>query len=249
MPMATAPQTHPWATAARFALLAIFVLIAPPGVQAGPSTKATTQPVQDEEPIQPVDPATVVNLLPLEKREGSCVVKIGKKSSREVDYLLEPSEDNTWRSTIEGIRVVYFSKGEKGEILLPREDDLAENVQVSYHPALQILPGTWADGRAVEGASDMEIKNAKSGLVREKGTCTYRVELVGRQKVDTPAGTFDAILVRETRHIRLKLAKSDVTVLNWYVPGKGEVAEHVIESTKALGFLGGKKESDTRISK
>jgi len=223
------------------------LLMALPSLAGSKSNEVPT--ADGDGPMESVETSQANDLIPFVLRQGACVVKIGKKSAREVDYQFEALEDGRWKSTVEGVHIVYLQRGERGETLLPREDDLLENVIVTYSPALPVLPAEWGDDRAVEGAVDMVIKNAKTGLVREKGTCSYRVELVGKQRIKTPDGEFDTIVVRETRHIRLKLAKSDVTVVNWYVPGKGEVAEHVTESTKALGILGGKKESDMRLSK
>ena len=197
-------------------------------------------------------------LLPLKEASGAYLVKVGKKPATEDEYRLEQTDDGLWALTLNDMHVTYFRRAKDGSTTVPREIDLGEHVEVDYQPEIQLLPGSWENGPVIDGTTSMIVKNTKTGLVREKGVCVYRLELVGKQKVHTPAGDFEAFVVRETRHIRLNLAKSDVVRTAWYDPvppgnapgtGKGEVAEHIETTTKAFGFIGGKKVTDSRLSR
>lgn len=212
------------------------------------SNSPATQPADG--PLEPVkDLKALKEFVPFQSRSGAFMLKVGKKPDREIDFHFDAEQNDLWAYTLADKHVTYYKAGKDGGIVIPRELDSNEHVEITYTPAFQMLPANWADSPVYDGTCTMVVKNSKTGLVREKGTCVYRVELLGKQKIHTPAGDFEACLVRETRHIRLNLAKSDVMSLTWYVPGQGEVADHTETTTKALGIIGGKTVEETRLAR
>jgi hypothetical protein len=190
-----------------------------------------------------------IELLPLAAHAGVVEVTEGYKHPRQVDYRMEADEDGQWRLSTDGTGVVYFRKGNDGAVEITREDDMGENVAVSYEPPIVGVPTALVPGKMVRGSVNMTVRNLKNGHVRDAGRCDYTVELLGRQEVTTPAGRFDAYVIRSTRTIELKHARSQVTIQGWYVPAKGEVLEHVKELTTALGVLEFQSEQVTRLVK
>ena len=225
------------------------------GVAAVGADSAATQPSMEElathdGPLELVSEADKrLELYPLKESSGAYWVKSGRKPEGEVAYRLEMGDDGQWSMTLNDMHMTYLRRRKDGATMVPREDDLGEHIEIDYEPVMQLVPGTWENGPVVEGTATMTVKNIRTGLVREKGTCVYRIELVGKQKVHTPAGDFEALVVRQTRHIRLSLAKSDVVMTSWYAPGRGAVAEHIETTTKAFGFIGGKKVTDSRLAR
>ncbi|MCX5658704.1 MAG: hypothetical protein NTW19_03155 [Planctomycetota bacterium] len=211
---------------------------------AWPASAATTQPSSSNDAAPGAG-----ELVPLKARHGAYSIQVGKKQAQIVPFRFEPGEESSWTLTLEGRSVARFTRGEDGSLLVPRESDLNERVEVTYEPGLRVLPGKWEPGKPSECTSKMVIRNSKDGSLKEKGTCSIRVELVGKERVTTPAGEFDAMLVRETRQIRLRMAKADVTCETWYVPGVGEVAERSVTTTKALGLFGGKEVSESKLAR
>lgn len=206
-----------------------------------------------EPPPQPpaTQPAAVTagDLVPLKARSGAFSIQLGKKPAQTVPFAFTDAGEGVWTYTLEDRSVARFRRGADGGLLVAKETDLDERVDVTYDPALCVLPPTLEPGKPFESLSKMVIRNSRDGSLKEKGTCAVRVELIGTQRIVTPAGEFTAVQVRETRQIRLRVAKADVNCDTWYVPGVGEVAEKSLTVTKALGIFGGKEVSESKLAR
>ncbi|MEX0775179.1 MAG: hypothetical protein WD042_05635 [Phycisphaeraceae bacterium] len=138
-----------------------------------------------------------------------------------------------WTIRVQDKCVTYFVPSPQG-LLIAREDDIKENVRVDYEPALLALPTGLSADKPYEGRAKVRIVNLTTGVQREEGDVTYRVELLGVQEVKTPAGTFRATLLRTTRHMDLALADVKVVITTAFDSELGEVAERVEQTTTAL---------------
>jgi hypothetical protein len=127
-----------------------------------------------------------------------------------------------------------------------REIDMTERVEVTYEPALQMLPARLTRGEPVSNTVTMTIRNLADGKVRDQGTCELTCEHIGIETVQTPAGDFEAHIVQATRRIDLALAKVLVDVEESYAVGVGTVVETIRRDTKALGLFSIKSEEEIR---
>ncbi len=217
------------------------------------ATQLATPAQAEDHPVQPITADQAPggrDLMPMHDRTGEYSIQPEDKPAQRTPFHLQPKGpkgDDLWRLTLENKAATFFQPDPDGNIMIPCEDDLGENVEMTYTPALKMLPGQWPKGLVVEGDVKMLVKNIKTGGVREKGHCKYRVELLGRQRVSTPAGDFDTYLVRETRHIFLQMAKADSICDTWYVAEKGDVKEHTKERTKVFGLFGGWHVEDCQL--
>ncbi len=153
-----------------------------------------------------------------------------------------------WRLTLEGFDIVQLSLHEDGTLLTIQEEDITSRVRVHYDPPLPILPARLAVGHSLEGESRVEIRNLSDGSVRTKGVCKYHIELFGRQWINTPAGRFDAYVVQANRQMALDMATVDVTLLNAYVPGKGQIAQTLAKKVLVMGLFPTQSEREIRVA-
>ena len=72
---------------------------------------------------------------------------------------------------------------------------------------------------------------------RDAGRITYRLRVIGRAPVVTPAGTTDSVIVRMTREMDLGLAEVKIDTVRAWAPGAGVVAEVSDRRVRALGLL------------
>ena len=158
---------------------------------------------------------------------------------------VEPEADH-WRTTIETLYASTFRQRRDGAIETLCDEDAADSVAVVYEPAFVALPPQMIVGRPFEGACRVLVTDLGSGADRDEGTCTYRIELLGRRRVSTTSGPFDAYLVRTTRHLELRLAEARVTTDATYLPGRGIVRENTHQITRVLGLLDMQKRHEVR---
>jgi DUF3108-like len=181
---------------------------------------------------------TAAELFPLRAWSGEYVVSSPPEAEpAPAPFQLEPAEGGRWRWQFPGDHEVHLTKDADGSLLIAADVDFTQAAHVDYDPPLRRLPATLKPGEAYEGESKMVVKHTANGAVRDQGTCAYKVELIESRAVDTPAGRFDAAIVRMTRSIKLNLAQVEVTIVTAYAPGVGVVAEYVDRNTKALGLF------------
>jgi hypothetical protein len=95
----------------------------------------------------------------------------------------------------------------------------------------------------------MLVHRLVDGSLRDKGQCTYRVELLGWQFLTTPAGAFEARVIRTTRQIKLRFAKVTVVVLDAYSPDGGQVAQRVDQTIRTLGLISVHSHEELRLAR
>lgn len=179
---------------------------------------------------------TALDLQPL--REGTWLFEVteGPRTGRELTATIQSDGPNRWRYELEDTRVVFLEVNADGGIVVPREQDLEENVEVTYTPALVMLPGKFTVGEPHKDECGVAITNLKTGEIRDRGRCAYTRELIG-----PAAGMPNAWLVRGTRHLDLGLATADIVIETTYIPGQGTETERVEQKTRPLGLFTIKK--------
>jgi len=216
------------------------------------ATGCRTAPVAPGEGFpgdQPVRPAPAVASTDLmEPRDATVVYKVteGPDAGRDL-VLVVVTDDQGWIATLTGWNRVRMTRSEQGAVLTHFDVDLASKVRVDYDPPITILPPRLAVGKPFEGDCRVQVRNLDDGSLRTRGTCQYRVELIGRQIVTTPAGEFDAFLVRTHRHMKLTLADAVITTLDAYGPQRGQVAHRLVKKVRLLGLVPTQSSREMRL--
>lgn len=161
---------------------------------------------------------------------------------------LRPAAQGTWKDVTTSIHTMVL-KEDDGRLIMLSEEDIAENVAIVYDPPFALLPAQVAMGEKVTGTTTMTVNHLSTGKRRDSGPCRYVVELLGMQKVATPAGVFDAYLFRTTREIDLSLAKVNLTIHTAHVADVGIVMTRVEQKTKAIGIFSMSKSEESRKGK
>lgn len=233
---------------ARLIMLAAVTAIATGCASTPATTTATVEPPQTLNTS--AGPITSSRVMPARAATFAWKVIKGPHEGQTLEGGIESTGGSTFRLTVSDLRIVDMTHNDKGEWLLPRECDLGEKVEVLYDPPLLMLPHTLSTTEPTQPATvKMTVRHLDGGGERDKGECTYTVALLGTQRVTTPAGVFDAYIVRTVRRLNLGLAKGTVTVDTAYAVERGIVIERVTENLKAVGFITMKKESEFRLAK
>lgn len=184
-----------------------------------------------------ITPVRADRLMPRNDATGSFEVMVGPNKGK-IRPFTRTFKNNHWIIVEKGDHRGFYRQDSEGRIILDREDDFNEQVQVDYKPGIVILPPVLGDGDALpRGKVQMIVKNLKTGKIRDRGTCTYQVTAVTEKKITTPAGTFRGYVVEQKRHLNLSLAKVDLTIHTGYVPGKGTVMDALWQTMHAVGLI------------
>src|SRR5690606_36146332 len=101
-----------------------------------PPTATATAPAEAAAPATgPIDAAT---LFPLQPRSGMMRIMEGPQAGKLLPFELEQADDH-WVLTLQSRQRVYLRQDPQGGLAIFREDDLTEQVQVEYDPALPML--------------------------------------------------------------------------------------------------------------
>ena len=136
-------------------------------------------------------------------------------------------------------RRVLLGEGGDGSVLLRESVGGDKGLTVVFDPPVRLAPPLMREGETIESAFTARIRDA-SGQREEPGTGTARVTYAGRQRVETPMGTFDANLVMTEFFFDFGLVKIDRRARMWIAtirPGRTAiVAEDIVERQTVFGF-------------
>lgn len=210
---------------------------------------ATTSSASSDRGIRPVvKPIDGLRLNPLAARSGAVVYVEGERKGATATTTLAKSEGDTWQDMTKDIHKMVI-KDDAGALVMLSEEDVAENVAITYDPPFVLLPKKVVMGEKVTGQTTMTVNYLKTGKKRDSGPCHYVVELLGMQTIDTPAGSFDAYVFKTTREIDLSLAKVNITIHTAHVVDVGIVMTRVEQKTKAIGIFSMNKTEESRKTK
>jgi len=174
---------------------------------------------------------------------------VGKFAGRELPHRRSILPNGKVIDLLEGHQSAEFVVNDAVNLLA--EDDYASKVRVVYEPAMVVMPARLRAGETTEQLSEssMTVTNLADGSPRDRGRCKYKVELLGKARVATPAGSFDAWIVRTTRHLSLQMAGGTVVTHSAYVEGRGLIAEHIEQNLKMLGLIAVRSEDEFRLTR
>ncbi len=216
--------------------LALLVLLSINLAGCAASSRAPSHPETAARPTS-ITPIPADKLIPATDASGAFQVMVGPDKGA-IRPFTRTFKNGKWVIFEKGDHRGFYHLDKQGRIILDREDDLHENVQVDYDPGIVVLPAIVGNGSPLpSGKVTMIVKNLKTGRQRDHGTCTYQLTRIRREKLTTPAGTFDTYLVEQKRHLVLNLASVDLTIHTAYAPGVGTVLDTLWQTIHVLGLL------------
>ncbi len=190
--------------------------------------------------------ADIAPLFPLRRDKGRFQIVEGDDDGYAFAWQLEPAGQG-WVYTYEGYQQVWILQDEAGALRIVREDDLDEDVQVTYEPAVLMLPAKLETGFSESETVTMTVRSLDGTQLRSVGTCINTVTVLGKQSVSTPAGQFEAVMVETRRQVQLPIARVEVQIISAFVPGRGQVAERVVQKVRALGLFDTEEVREVRL--
>jgi len=182
------------------------------------------------------DSVTAAQLLPLREAEARFVVTAGKDKGRVINATLE-RDDEGWRLDMGKMKDRRLRAAKDGAVTMPWTEVEDSDSTLRFSPAAQVLPAKLTKGKAVKTDGRVRISNIAGDRNKASGKFERTVTLIGRQRVTTPAGAFDAHNVRAVEKFDLGLADVLVTTDTHYAPGTGIVRQHVVSKVTKLGLF------------
>lgn len=204
----------------------------PPSLAGSEPDVARAQPPADQETDQP----TPAELFGIDLATWEYRITEGDGEGRVVQTELTRADDDAlpFRRERHNNRVEHLAIAEDGSIVLGAVEDHNDGVITRYQPPLTIVPADLPTDGPQEYTTRMEVRNIDPPhRVRGEGEATRTIEYVGREEIDSPAGTFDAQRFDVTYHAEMPIATIDIDATEWYSPQTGLVAEQVDENVRA----------------
>ena len=100
-----------------------------------------------------------------------------------------------------------------------------------------LLPATVDRNTSLTGKTRVTVRSTRTPSVTYRGICTWQLDFIGVDPVETPAGMRPAYRLRAKREIRLPLAQISMTVDFEYMRGTGMVATSIDQVIRSLGLF------------
>lgn len=197
-------------------------------------------PPMPQEGLLPLTgPIEAADLLPLEPVRATGRIITSRGEADGIALSLQPASDEpgVWLWQVAGTSTSAIRESERGARVLLWETSVPDGVKVAYTTPVVLLPGSLGPGQTFTGESDVLVTKLSDGSTREQGTVTYEVAALGLQVVSVGGRDVELTVVRETRHMKLRMAQSVVVVTTGYLPMVGMVVQTVDERTTVLGLV------------
>jgi hypothetical protein len=153
----------------------------------------------------------------------------------------------TWERAVGQEYTLYLRRTPDGSLVMPSEVAHSHQALVQFDPPLSYLIAGLGPGerRVFDGKIDV-YSSSSPAMKWYSGKIQAATTHAGAYRVRTPAGTFDAVLIRtEYRIDILAVVSVRDTLYTFYAEGIGKVAEAEHRRISAMGLFS----SDTKIGK
>lgn len=153
----------------------------------------------------------------------------------------------TWKRTVGKEYTLYLSQTLEGSLVLPSEIAHAHKALVYFEPPLSYLIAGLRPGESRVFDGKMDVYSTRDPTTRwYSGRIRATTSLSGAYRVNTPAGTFSAMLVKTDYKIDILAVVSVTdTLYTFYTEGVGKVAEAEHRHISAVAIFN----SDTQFGK
>ena len=214
------------------AAILLALAVCPQWSAAIPTASADTASVDFQAPL----PVSAEELMPLEVRHGVYLVTEGPIRGRQVPFTFEPHGDH-WVLTKQEVARHELHRDRQGNLLIDRETDLREDRRIDYVSPIMLVPAMVDRATSLTGKTRVTVRSTRTPSVTYRGVCTWQLDFLGVDPVETPAGLRPVYRLRATREIRLPLAQISMTIDFEYVRGTGMVATDVDQVVHSLGLF------------
>jgi hypothetical protein len=142
--------------------------------------------------------------------------------------------DSAWTRHIGDTLVESFVSSAERDVLIVEEVDHRHGFRVVIEPGVH-LPAVIEPGAVWEVNANLRVYDLKDGSMAHQGKIEASNSYEGAFRIKTPAGEFDAILIREDFLLHIGPLKADDDRLLFYARGVGLVAE--VEGVRASALM------------
>jgi hypothetical protein len=152
----------------------------------------------------------------------------------QIERVASDDRDATWQIVTNTGDLQQFKVTRQHEVVKLAQEDADSDRLVVYQPGLVLDPGMQVGQSKTVDAKIRSYKRQKREEVEYDGKLTYTTSYLGAYRVTTPAGRFDARLLRHEYDIKIGPAKSHNVSYSFYADGVGNVAEVARDDVSAV---------------
>jgi hypothetical protein len=228
------------------ALVVVWPLLLAPGGARGAALSADEQAMLEELLGQGVigEPVAGSTLTPsfAPLRDGTWTYRIvggkqkGQTEQHVVTRLERDASGASWRYAVGAKGIVFIKENEDGSLTFVTEENTDQGVVSRYEPAepgllAGLAPG---DSKAFSVAVKVYDLSSPQDLAHE-GALDVTYSYLGAYKITTPAGSYDAALIKWTYQGKVGPAKVDDTQYRFFADNVGMVAS--VDKLDVSAFL------------
>ncbi len=164
-------------------------------------------------------------------QEGTWTYQIvgGKQAGRNEQHVIKRLEGDpsgaSWRYAVGTDRVLFIKQAADGSLTFVADEELDQGVITRYRPAQPGLLTGLAPGDSRSAKIAVEVSDLSDpDDVSHKGSLDVTYSYLGAYKVTTPAGAYDAALIRWTYKGKVGPAKVEDTQYRFFAENVGMLA-------------------------
>lgn len=174
-------------------------------------------------------------------QQANFLVTDGKHAHETWQFTSQLQDDGSILQLFHGQHNSRIKIQDGNFVTLFEENDFSQNAKVVYDPPIITIPADLTIQLHKPTTHRMTVYTLDGKSKRDQGICTVELDVLGMQKITTPAGVFDAMVIKENRQLKLGLVKGSVTIYNAYAPKVGLIGHRVETDLITLGFIPLKK--------
>ena len=177
---------------------------------------------------------------PLENSTAHYQMTSGDQKGQLVDHKFSGLERDpsgaTWKVEIGKTDLLYMRKTESGDVEFMSHPELDTGLNTAYQPPAPLLVKGMKPGETVKKHFDVKVYYLNEpDKIKHSGSLDLALTYVGAYEVTTPAGKFEAALIKSDYTGKVGPAKVDDVQYRLFVEGVGVVA--MIEDKSVSAFL------------
>jgi hypothetical protein len=150
---------------------------------------------------------------------------VGQTEQHLVQRLERDPSAASWRYAVGSKEVVFIKQMTDGSLTFVTEEDYEQGVITRYEPPEPGLLTGLAPGDSRSSSVGVQVSDLSDpGEVSHTGTLAVTYSYLGAYKVTTPAGVYDAALIKWAYKGKVGPAKVDDTQYRFFAPKVGMVA-------------------------
>jgi len=181
-----------------------------------------------------------LKLMPFKKATWHYRMTYGKQKGQTIKHVYEPLDNGpsgaNWKVTTGETDILFFKQTGQGEIDFVRHSELDQGLVVTYLPPDPLVVKGMKPGDTHKAHFDVKVYYLKQpDKLKHSGELDLILQYVGAYQVTTPAGTYEAVLIKSTYNGKIGPAKVEDFQYRLLAEDMGIIAE--IEKKDISAFL------------